>query len=280
MTDDLATTAQHETVTAVLKFLASKEGEALYVASIGGGDETKHEGSYRSQEVIIENGRLRPEGFSLDKEGFQLLSAPTRVRDFYDDAQIDGLYEAEVMDLLKRETGASRVEIFDYTRRSASLDVQKERLIREPAAIIHNDYTATSGVKRLRDFYADDPAQAEELLARRFAIINVWRSIAGTVETAPIALCDAGSLVESDLVSVTRQAKERTGQILLALHNPAQRWYYFPKMTAEEALLIKTFDSADDGRARFAIHSAFQDPTSPPDAPARESIETRCFVFF
>lgn len=272
--------SQLEHITATLKFIASREGEALYVASVGGGDETKHEGNYRSQEVTVTNGHLRPEGFSLDREGFHFLHAPTRVTDFYDDTQIADLYEAEVKDLLIRETGAKAVEIFDHTRRSASLEVQKERTIREPAAIIHNDYTATSGVKRLRDYYADNPARAEEFLKHRFAITNVWRSIAGTVETAPIALCDAASLSEDDLVPVTRQAKERVGQILLALHNPAQRWYYFPRMTADEALLIKTFDSAEDGRARFAIHSAFQDPTSPPAAPPRESIETRCFVFF
>ena len=269
-----------DSVRAPLKFLASRDADALYVASVGGGDETRHEGKYVTRDVTIRNGRLREQAFTLDGAGFCLCNAPTEVRNFYDDSQIADHYESEVKALLVRETGAARVQIFDHTRRSASLAVQKERRIREPASIIHNDYTAASGPRRLRDFFARDPAQAEALLARRFAIVNVWRSIAGTVESAPIALCDASSLGDDDLVPVTRQAKERTGQILLSLHNPAQRWYYFPRMSAEEALLIKTYDSAEDGRARFAIHSAFQDPTSPPDAPARESIETRCFVFF
>ena len=51
-------------------------------------------------------------------------------------------------------------------------------------------------------------------------------------------------------------------------------------MQMNEALLFKTFDSATDGRARFTIHSSFDDPTSPADAPPRTSIETRCLVFF
>jgi hypothetical protein len=51
-------------------------------------------------------------------------------------------------------------------------------------------------------------------------------------------------------------------------------------MTAAEALLIKTFDSADDGRATRTIHSAFENPLAPADAPPRESIESRMLVFF
>jgi hypothetical protein len=58
------------------------------------------------------------------------------------------------------------------------------------------------------------------------------------------------------------------------------RWYYFSAMGPAEALLLKCFDSIRDGRARFTAHTAFADPTAPPDAPARESIEVRALVFF
>jgi hypothetical protein len=62
--------------------------------------------------------------------------------------------------------------------------------------------------------------------------------------------------------------------------NDQHRWYYFPQMRADEALLIKTFDSATDGRARFSVHTAFEDPSAPADAAPRESIETRALLFF
>ena len=150
----------------------------------------------------------------------------------------------------------------------------------EPASIIHNDYTARSGPLRLRDHFTEDPKQAEALLQRRFVIVNVWRSIRGTVLDAPLALCDAASLAPGDLVSVERQAKKRIGEIQQAVYNPAHRWYYFPEMGPDEALLIKTYDSATDGRARFTIHTSFDDPTAPAGAPPRESLETRCFAFF
>ena len=209
-----------------------------------------------------------------------LVPYSTGVRDFYDDGEIAAVYEDEVKALVKRETGANRVEIFDHTRRAVSEDIRRTRMIREPASTVHNDYTARSGRTRLEDHFVDAPDEAENLLKGRFAIVNVWRSIRGTVQTGPLALCDASSVAPEDLVPVQRKARDRMGEIQMALYAPGQRWYYFPRMTMDEALLIKTFDSKDDGRARFTIHTAFEDPAAPAGAPSRESIETRCFVFF
>jgi hypothetical protein len=273
---------QHETsfVEAPLKYLASAAETPVYVASRGGGDSSLHKGKYVMRPVRIRNARLPANGFSLDREGFLLTHHKSAVADFYDDDAIARVYEPEVKDLVRRVTGATRVEIFDHTRRSASQAVQQERGIREPASIIHNDYTARSGPQRLRDQFADAADEAAALLARRFIIVNVWRSIRGPVMTAPIALCDAASVAPGDLVSVERQAKERIGEIQQAVYNPAHRWYYFPTMQPDEALLIKTYDSASDGRARFTLHTSFDDPGAAADAPPRESLETRCFAFF
>ena len=267
-------------VAATLKFLADRSGIAVYVASVGGGEVPDHEGNFVMRTVPIHNGRARSEPFSLDREGFVLVPQSTKVGDFYDDAEVAAVYEDEVKALVRRETGASRVEIFDHTRRAVSDETRKAKLIREPASTVHNDYTESSAPKRLRDHLADTPEEAESLVRRPFAVINVWRSIAGTVRTAPLALCDASSVAPGDLVPVTRKAKDRVGEIQMALYSPGQRWYYFPGMTVDEALLIKTFDSRTDGRARFTIHTAFEDPTAPAGAPSRESMETRCFAFF
>lgn len=49
-------------------------------------------------------------------------------------------------------------------------------------------------------------------------------------------------------------------------------------MTRDEVLLIKGWDSLDDGRARFIPHSAFDLPGTPAKAPPRESIEVRTYV--
>jgi hypothetical protein len=271
---------QANSTTAKLKFLANLDEPLVYIPSKGGGDETDHVGNFAMQEVSVRDAREDNETFSLDAEGFRLVSQQTAVDDFYDDAQIESTYHDEVTTLLLEITGATRIEIFDDTRRSASIERQREMGIREPADIVHNDYTARSGIKRLRDHFADDPDEAEKLLRRRFAIINVWRSIAGPILNHPLVMCDATSVKADDLVSVERRAEERTGELQVALYDDAHRWFYYPDMQMDEALLFKTFDSDTDGRTRFTIHSSFEDPNAPADAPPRESIETRCLVFF
>jgi len=232
------------------------------------------------QEVSIHNAREDLPSPSLDSEGFMLVTQKTAVDNFYDDIEIDTTYHDEIKALLTQMTDARRVEIFDDTRRTSSLSRQRQKNIREPAEIVHNDYTARSGVKRLQDYFVDAPLAAEELMQHRFAIVNVWRSIAGPVLNHPLTLCDATSVRPEDLVSVERRAEERIGELQVALYNSGQRWYYFPEMTMDEALLFKTFDSETDGRTRFTIHTSFADPKAPTGAPARESIETRCLLFF
>jgi hypothetical protein len=269
-----------EPIKANLKFLANLDEPLVYIPSKGGGDATDHVGNFAMREVDVYDGRHDMQSSSLDVEGFQLVSQPTAVDDFYDDAQVESTYHTEIKELLSRETSAARVEIFDDTRRTSSLQIQREKSIREPADIVHNDYTAASGVKRLRDHFANDPQEAEELLQRRFAIVNVWRSIAGPIINHPLVMCDATTVRAEDLVSVERRAEERIGELQVALYNSEQRWYYYPEMQMDEALLFKTFDSETDGRTRFTVHSSFADPTAPAGAAPRESIETRCLLFF
>jgi hypothetical protein len=73
---------------------------------------------------------------------------------------------------------------------------------------------------------------------------------------------------------------DRVGEIYQFRHRPEHRWYYFPRLAPDEALLIKCYDSATDGPARFTAHAAFDDPTTPAGAPARESIEVRTLVLY
>ena len=267
-----------------LKFLADRAGPLVYVPSEGGGDRTEHQGNYRTHRVRIHDARTDRPATDLDREGFALVPHESAVDDFYDDGALRSTYHAELVELLKRTMAASRVEVFDDTRRSSSTAKQQERGSRDPASIVHNDYTHDSGPRRLRDFFANSPEEAERLLQSRFAIINAWRligeSIAAPVVDHPLVVCDARSVREGDLVPVERRGKDRTGELQVAFHDADQRWYYYPHMTRNEVLLFKTYDSAEDGRTRFTPHSSCKDPRAPDDAPPRESLETRCLVFF
>ena len=100
------------------------------------------------------------------------------------------------------------------------------------------------------------------------------------MESAPLALADASSVPAEDVIAADLIYADRVGEIYYAAYNPDHRWVYFPRLERDEALLIKGYDSADDGRAQFSLHTAFDDPTSPEDAAPRESIEVRALVVF
>jgi hypothetical protein len=124
------------------------------------------------------------------------------------------------------------------------------------------------------------PDEADELLARRFAIVQVWRPIRHPVECWPLAIADAQSLSPADMVVTERRYQGRIGQTSAITYNLSHRWYWFPHMRPDEALVFKVYDSMKDGRARFTAHTAFDDPTTPPHARPRESIEIRTLAFF
>jgi hypothetical protein len=225
--------------------------------------------------ALIHDARALQPAPAVDREGFAMVNYPSAVSNFYDDHEVRRVYYPECERLVKQATGAVRVLVFDHIVRNAATGGEKG--IKLPATAVHNDYTSKSGPQRVRDLL---PSEADVLLKNRFAIINVWRPIRGPLLDAPLAVCDARSIAPSDLVPSARIYPDRRGEIQAVRFNPGHRWYYYPEMKADEAILLKCYDSAEDGRARFTAHSAFVDPTTPPGAPPRESIETRCLVFF
>jgi hypothetical protein len=234
-------------------------------------------GENEVREMTICNGRPLAQEFDLEVTGFEFVDHETQVRDFFDAAELKRVYYPEVEALIKRVSGASRVVVFDHTLRSGDQAEREAKLVREPVLNVHNDYTEWSGPQRVRDLLPDE---AEELLKRRFAIIQVWRAINQPIQSNPLAIADARSLAPKDLIRAERRYPNRVGETYRVGYNPDHRWFYFPLMRRDEALVFKVFDSARDGRARFTAHSSFVDPTTPPGAPPRQSIEARTLAFF
>jgi hypothetical protein len=215
---------------------------------------------------------------SLDREGFALVRQPSAIRNFYDDEEVKQVYYDEAKQLIKRVTGADRVFIFDHTVRKrveGAVDL-RDGSPRQPVSRVHVDHTAKSGPQRVRDLIPDE---ADQLLKGRVQIINLWRPIRGPLRDAPLAVCDARTVGADELVGSDLVYPHRVGETYSVKFSPQHRWFYVPEMTADEILLLKCFDSEIDGRARFAPHSAFVDPTTPADAAPRESIELRTLVF-
>jgi hypothetical protein len=234
-------------------------------------------GKYLEQNIAVRNGRKQRSKFSLDTNGFVLTEHETAVKDFYDSDEVKSVYYPEVERLLKGLTGAERVVVFDHIVRNPVLAEKGEKGARAPAKLVHNDYTFKSAPRRVRDLL---PEEADRLLKNRFAEINVWRAIRGPVERSPLALCDASSLGAEEIVPIDLVYRDHVGEIYGFLYNPKHRWFYFPRMTRNEAILLKCYDFMDDGRARFTAHTSFDDPNSPPNAAPRESIEARALVFW
>jgi hypothetical protein len=229
------------------------------------------------RQVWIEDIRGREAEFTLDRNGFAVLQAPSAVSDLLDEQAVRTAYRAEVEALLADRLGATRVVMFDHTIRGPR-PADLTAPIREPVKRVHNDYTWDSAPQRVRDLL---PAEADALLAQRFAVVNLWRPIGAPALDSPLALCDAASMdAARDLVVNELIYPDRIGQTFSVLWNPAHRWHYLRAMRPEEALLIKGYDSATDGRARLSAHGAFDDPETPAGTPPRQSIEVRTLVFW
>lgn len=231
---------------------------------------------YESHRVFIADGRPTGDAFSIDREGFALVPHATKVADLYDEAALRESYYPETEALLKAETGAAKILIFDHTIRTTHQRPRGVGLPREAVLRVHNDYTLKSGPQRVCDLV---PEEAEARLRKRFAIVNVWRPIVGPLQEFPLAFADAGSLAPADILATDLIYPDRVGEIYSIAHNPAQRWFYFPEMRRDEVALIKTYDS-DPTVARFSAHGAFVDPNFPQPEIRRESIEIRALVFW
>lgn len=262
-------------VTAALTFFVDNgEKPVNYVTENG----LERGGEYREHVLDLHDGRPVRDSVSLDREGFELLQHNTAVVDFFDTDEVERVYNPEIEALVKEATGATRVFVFDHTVRVENVDVRNEKQVREPVQFVHNDYTEQSGPQRVRDLLPPD--EAEDLLTRRFAIINIWRSIAGTVQTTPLAVCDAQTIGPEQLITAERRTKDRVGHTQAMTYSEDNRWYYFSDMQRDEVMLLKTYESDPEGHGGVSGHSAFTNPDAPADAAPRQSIETRVFAFF
>jgi hypothetical protein len=223
------------------------------------------------RDVRIEDARGRETDFTLDRNGFALVKAPTAVANFYDPEEVKRIYYPEVEQLLRNTLGATRVFVFDHNVRNATRSD-----LAPPSRQVHNDHTVNSAPRRVRDHL---PGEADELLKHRFGVINVWRPIRGPVLDSPLALCDAQTFTDDDLIASDLVYAHVRGETSRVEYKSKHRWYYFSEQQTDEVLLIRIHDSSNDGRARLSFHTSFENPLAS-GAPPRESIEVRALVFF
>ena len=267
--------AEPQAIEATLNYIVDDGTQIFTETGAPGANDRRSGGKPDPRRVTLSNGRHLD--FILERDGFHFIRHDTKVTDFFDEAEVRRIYYPEMEALVKAESGAKRVVVFDHTLRTADDAAREARKIREVVSRVHNDYTEWSGPQRVRDILPDE---AEALIARRFAIIQVWRAINHPIERNPLAIVDARSIAPDDLIAAERRFPDRVGEIYQLRYNPAHRWTWFPRMRRDEALVFKVYDSEKDGRARWGAHTSFDDPATPPHAGPRESIEIRAFAFF
>jgi hypothetical protein len=227
-------------------------------------------------EMTVTDARPLREQLSIPGNGFSLLEQHSAVKDFHDPAQVDNIYAEEIVTLAKSLNGAVKAFAFGPVART---DDPASRQGRLPSFGAHVDYGRRTIEEITRDHLG---AEAEYWLGKRVVLMNFWRPIE-TVYRSPLALCDASTVVASDL-----HDSEVRGGLMDAdrppLHgfnlsyNPAHRWYYVPRMEPRELYAFKLYDS-DSARPQWTGHTAIVDPEAPADAPPRQSMEIRTISF-
>lgn len=246
------------------------------------GEEPQINFSRRQAEVEVHD--MRSEDFTLLDHGIELhkLRVPSDI-DWDNQDEVAAKYYPEVEKLLKRATGASRVHIFDHTLRKGHIIEGDKELIKrgdggrqQPVGMAHVDYTTNSGIDRLTELL---PEEADKLRQTPFAVIQVWKPLAGPVRSSPLGVIDVSTVDKDDLVSYPLHFKERTGYNYGVKYNPKHRWYYAEGIQVDEAYVFVCYDSRKN-RARFTPHTGLRDHSVGPDAPPRESVELRSYCFW
>ncbi|KAH7110598.1 hypothetical protein B0J11DRAFT_599322 [Dendryphion nanum] len=237
-----------------------------------------NERPHRAHDFVVKDISGDEDKYSLDRHGFQYCWHDSGETDFVDELAIQSAYYKECEQLLKSVTGAARVHIFNHKVRRGPTQWHhlgfNNLRNRGPVTKTHVDQSYVGAERRLRWEF---PEEADELVKRRYQIINIWRPVK-TILKDPIAVADAESVPDADLVGAGMTEEDFEGESWVVRHNPNHQWHYKHRMTPQDVLLIKCFDS-EINVARRSLHSAFEDPAYR-DAESRQSIEVRCLVCY
>ncbi len=225
----------------------------------------------------VQDGRAA--GCSIDREGFQLVSHTSAVRDFADREEVARVHMREIEELVQAETGADFVHVgapglLRFSERSGLAGSLNNSM---PARFAHIDISDSTAAR-----FAQGGAKGRAFA--RCAHYNVWRALSPAPQDVPLALCDARTLAAADLIAADAVFDEPgkpewSFEGLVVAHGATHRWHAFLDLSADEAILFKTHDS-DSARAHHVPHVAFDLPGCPADAPPRVSIEMRATAWW
>ncbi|KAL8347571.1 hypothetical protein RB601_003032 [Gaeumannomyces tritici] len=260
---------------------------------IAGSNQVINERPMAKVQTVIRDVRGEEDRYTLDSHGFQFHEHSSGygggdTAAWRDEARVRAEYYPECEQLYKDVTGASRVRVFGHRVRRGPTNWHSlgpgnaDR--RGPVHGAHVDQSYDGAVTELR-FYL--PTEADELLKRRFQIINIWRPIT-TIVKDPLAVASSQSIPDEDLLPAEVRLPSHTKETWTVLSPnrpnrpaglPRHEWFFKYRQRPDEVLLIKCFDS-EETVARRAIHAAFINPETADMDGCRESIELRALIFY
>lgn len=265
------------TVEGTINYLGAMTERPRYHAN----DHSRDNLILESHTVPIADARTAVDPPTMEREGFTLVRHASAVTDFRDRDAVDRIHRDEIAALVRQVSGADEVivrapGVLRFSEKSADSGRLDNSM---PARFIHIDISDPTALAMAQQNAARDYSQV-----RRFAHFNVWRVFSPPPQDAPLALCDARSVRPEDLIAADA-VFDREGQPdwsfegLLVRYSPRHRWWYWSNMDVGDALVFKTNDS-DPSHPHNVPHVAFDDPTCPPGAAPRSSIEMRAVAFW
>ena len=245
---------------------------------------------YSARSVQIRNARLAIQSPSLESTGFSLLRNRTTVSDFSSRDAMPA-YADELSGVLRELTGADTAIMFGWYFRDTATPSSSFEFNRQTEEV-HTDYAFDHADYMLRSMLLR--VGCKDRVPRRVALFNVWRPVSEPPQDLPLALCDCRTVEPGDSVRSERiGVDEIPGPSQLVRDSPPDprrpawqrfrfsarhRWYYFPDMTRDEALIFRCYDS-ESGSTRSVPHAAFRDPTVA-SGISRRSLDVRVAAYY
>lgn len=245
------------------------------------------------------------------KHGFVLLQHESKVQNW--DSGAFGATDALGDHSLELASSVNEVELYylpeiDYIIRNTLLPGERieidqpNMLLRRGedtpnpyyAQVVHNDYgrTANDYEENAIAYIDEDHARHwrnrfERDEVRGYMEVNFWRTVhmSQPLQHMPLAVLDRSSVHCDDLISSGLEGFTTSGQVTNQLslrYNEDQRWYYYPRMTTNEVLVLNLFEYHKDHDGTLVYntyHSAFEEPFPEGKVEHRQSCEHRVGVY-
>ncbi len=220
--------------------------------------------------------------FDIDRNGFTVLRTDIDNADFQAPGVIGPSYYPRVEQLLCTAFGAHSVVVLDHIfRKSVGRSVElfphlaqaaTQHGLSSPDCRVDGGETEAGAGALLRRALGK---RADALLQHRVMIVTIWRPID---VMARLAVCDAETVAYQDLAATApKYPEDHDDPVRASLgFSRHHRWFDFPRLRSDEVLVMKDYDSADDGRATRCFRAAIACDPGMGDA----SIEVRAAVIF